>query len=754
MAEDTPIHVPRETYPESTYPTDASLMLPDDDSLRDTTLIDYLHVLLSRKWTVLAVLFTVVIGTLIYSLRQTPVYRATTSIQIDREDPNILTFKGVYEIESTTDDSLQTQFKILESRALARSVIEDLGLQKTGSIKPQQPGIFAQYMEMFKGSDGKAKPGQPEPDSVRPYIESYLNSLTVTPVRQARLVNVSFDSEDPDLAARIINSHARHFAERNLQFKWDATQQASEFLREQLTGLKANLEKAEDQLQAYSRANEILFTVDGRNTAEQKLEQLEAQFTKAQSDRFDKESYQRVVEGGNPDTLPQLMNNAFIANLSSRLAELQQQDSESAVMYSEEYPRRQRIRGQIEQIKKSIEDEKTRIVRTVSSEFKAAAERERLALAALVGQRRLVNKTNQEIIQYSILKREVETSRLIYDGLTTRLKEAQVSAGLRASNIRIVDRAETPMAPISPRKTLNMIAGLFAGLFLGVGLAFVQEQLDNSIKLPEEATKFLKVPALGLIPRLGANTGLYSYYSSNKPQKPDEQAKVELITHSAPSSAVAEAYRSMRTSLMLSFADRAPRSIVVTSAVPSEGKTVTAVNTAISLTQMGSRVVLVDADMRKPRVHTIFDLQPQQGLSSFLTGTASLKDVIHETEVPNLFLLPCGIIPPNPGELILSTRFRQLMGVLEQYFDFVVLDSPPLTNVSDAQILASSSDAVILVIKSGATSRHLVKRAVARLRESRTRIAGIVLNDMNLGSRNSYYSYYSSRYGTYGTPKQ
>lgn len=768
MSDEKPVHVPRPNYPESMYPPSLTVTpqntggYPDADSIH---LLDYWHVLVARRWTVIAILVTVVTVTLIYTLKQTPIYQASTTLQIDRENPNILAFKDVYEVESGFDDTLQTQYKVLASRSLARRVIEELRLDRTEEFKPGEPGARSSFLAFLSGIFPKPSTDSAgEPDKLRPVIDSYLQRLHVTPVRQARLVTVSFDAKDPELAARILNAHANYYKEQNLQFKWDATQEASVFLKQQSTNLQANLEKSEDRLQAYSREKQILFTEQGGNTATENLRRLEEEFTKAQADRFQRESYSRLVGVGHADVLPQLMNNQLIASLASKLADLEREESELAVMFSAEWPKRKRIRSQVEDIQRTIQGEKERVVQTVEAEYSAAVERERLLADALAEQKTVVNNINQEIIQYNILKRQTDSDKQLYEGLLNRLKEAQVSAGLKASNIRVVDRAEVPPFPVRPRKAVNLVLGSLMGLVLGIGFAFFQEYLDNSIKSPDEVNRFLNVPALGTIPNMqslnaGRSYGYgygYGYKLKGQPSADAIPQKVplELITHSSPSSLMSEAYRSTRTSLLLSSADHAPRVILITSAVPSEGKTVTAINIAISLTQTGSRVVLVDADMRKPRVHSVFSLGNVPGLSSFLTGSASLKDVIHEGSVPNLFVLPCGVIPPNPGELILSSRFNQLIQVLRQYFDYVVLDSPPLTNVSDARILAGKTDATIVVVKAFSTSRHLARRAVDQLRQSRAGNIGVILNDLNVHSRSKYYSYYSGRYyhpSNYGT---
>jgi polysaccharide biosynthesis transport protein len=761
MPDQKPIPINRERYPELIYP--APVATPpaqiDLESERDEmSLLDFWRVLVVRRWTILAVFATAVVFTLISTLKQTPIYQASTTLQIDRENPNVLPVKGVYEVDNTADDTLPTQYKILESRSLARKVIEELRLDRVEEFasKPKKPGLISSYLplltKLFRRNPTDSPPD--EPDYVRPIIDAYLGNLSVRPVRQARLVEVSFESTNPKLAADIINAHAKYYKEQNLQFKWDATQDASTFLQEQMSTLRANLEKAEDKLQAYSREKQILFTDEGKNnTATEKLKQLELEYTKAQTERFEKEAYSGLIRLGSADSLPQLTNNALTANLTSKLADLRKEESDIAVTFSPEYPRRKRLRNQIEEIQRAIDSEKTRVIQTVEADYSASVERERLTRDALEQQRSVVNNQNQESIQYTILKREADSFKQLYDGLQTRLREAQVSAGLRASNIRVVDPAEIPRSPVRPRRLLNLMLGSLLGLGIGIGLAFFQEYLDNSLKSPDDVQRFLRVPSLGTIPNMQSlakgRPHAYSSYRSS-PREPVlkvelEKAPPELITHAAPSSVMSEAYRSVRTSLLLSLPERAPRVVLVTSAVPSEGKTVTAINIAVSLTQTGSRVVLVDADMRKPRIHSVFSIGNLPGLTSFLTGSANLKDVIHDVGPTNLHLLPCGVIPPNPAELIQSGRFNHLVQVLRQYFDYVVLDSPPLANVSDARILAANAEATLLVVKAFSTSRHAAKRAVEHLQELKARNIAVILNDLDVRMRGNY-SYYSDRY--------
>jgi polysaccharide biosynthesis transport protein len=764
MAEAKPVHIPRDKYPDVVYPQAISWPTANAREERlneELHLLDYWRVMVGRRWTILAVLFTVVTATVVWSFSATPIYEAAVSIQIDRENQNILSFKDVYEVDGSTDDTLRTQFEVLKSRTLARRVIENLHLDRVPELQQKEPGIITSFR---KAVADIFLPRTPEKDSdkLRPIVDEYLRRLSVSPVRQARLAGVSFESKDPKLAARVINAHTDAFIEQNFQYKWEATQKASEFLKQQSETLKSNLEKAEDRLQTYSRENQILFTDQGRNTATEKLQRLEEEYTKAVADRILKESYDNLIDDGETDALPTVTNNPLLASLTNQLAQLKREESELAVTFSPDYPSRKRKLSQIEEIDNLISREKERIVRTVRAEYQAARNRESSFARAIAQQKEVVNKLNEGIIQYNIIKREVDSDKQLYEGLLTRLNEAGVSADLRASNIRIVDAAEVPEKPIRPRKLLDIAISLIAGLVLGIGLAFFQEYMDDTIKTVEDINHYLKVPTLGLVPKMasvqakrGYGYGQLYVYGRKKLDAGITAAlpNVDLVAHESPSSLMAEAYRSIRTSLMLSSPDHPPKSILVTSAAPSEGKTVTAINLAISLTQTAARVVLIDADMRKPRISSVFGLREPLGLSSVLTGTAPLKAAIQHSAIPNLFIMPCGPVPPNPGELIVANRFRQLIQVLPQYFDYVVLDSPPVSNVSDARVLASICDAVVLVVKALSTSRHQAMSAVDQLRESRGRLAGIVLNDLDVNAVGSYYSYYHSKYAySYSSP--
>jgi capsular exopolysaccharide synthesis family protein len=763
---DQPVKAGPARYPEIVANLPGGLVSREED---ETHILAYWRVLVTRRWTVAAIFATVALLTLIWSFKQTPMYAATMTIEIERENPSALNLKDVYQpdSDSSIDYTLQSYYKILTSRSLARRVVSEMrdDLQKEFAV--ERPGFLTVYTNRLKNIF-KLSPSAPahdgdETDELRPLVDQYLQRLTVNPLHQSWLVEITFQAKDPKLATRVINAHGRSFIEQNIENRFQTTQQVSDFLSQQIVSLKSNLEQDEQRLQKYGQDNQIMFTEDGQNTVTEKLKQLQQEYTRAQAERFQKESIKSLVQTGSVDSLPQSTGSTLILQLVSRLMELRRQDAELAVTFAPEYPNRKRIRSQIDEVQKEIEAERTRVVKTIEAEYSASVERERLLSVALEQQRDAVNKMNREIIQYNILKRDAESSKDIYNGLLTRLKEAGISGGLRASNIRIVDKAEPPKSPVTPRHSLNLALGSFFGLIFGIGLALFQDHLDSSIKSPDDITRYLGLAALGTVPKLQSLSSLRGYgsykygygFRLKRPKSADpavlpgensELASIELAPHDSPESVVAESYRSVRTSLFLSSNNEPARCVVVTSAVAGEGKTATAVNTAIIVAQTGARVVLVDADMRRPRVHKIFKRPDTMGLSGVLAGTCALDQAVSKTSISNLSVLPCGAVPPNPGELILSARFKETLESLKKDYDLVVLDSPPLSNVSDGRILASVSDAAILVVKAFSTSRYIVGRAVQNLAEAQVRIAGVVLNDLDLRYRTAYSPRYRKGY--------
>jgi capsular exopolysaccharide synthesis family protein len=492
---------------------------------------------------------------------------------------------------------------------------------------------------------------------------------------------------------------------------------------------------------------------------------LQEEATRAQADRIQKESLYNQVRSGDFSSVPGILENRVYQDLSVKLADLNREHSDLSATFTPEYPRVKRLKGQIDELERLLDKERAAFARRVTDDYRAAANRERLLQQAVGQQTKEFNQIAERSIQYNILQREVQTNKQLYEGLLTRLKEAGVSAGLRASNVRVVDPAEVPKKPAKPRTLLNLTTALVVGLLLGVGIAFLQEYLDNTLKTPDDVQKYLRLPALGVIPAASTNGrkklaygygygyGYGTRRSLPKPAaQPEEKEKTklhpELITveRDAP---LSEAYRSLRTSVLLSTSGRPPRSMLVTSGQPGEGKTTTVVNLAIALAQLGSQVLVVDSDMRRPRVGSLLKLAPSSaGLSTYLTGQFTADEVIATTQIPNLFAIPCGPVPPNPAELLYSEPMRNLLVESQKRFEYVLLDSPPVLHVSDSRILATQVEAVILVAHGGVTPRENVSRAKQSLLQVNANVIGIALNnvDFNAVGYDYYYRYYR-RYG-------
>jgi len=752
--------------PRAESPAVISVPAYDQENSETHPLQEYWQIVQKRRWTILSILLAVFVTVAIGTLKQRPVYRAKVVLQIDRENPNILSFKDFAGLEGSDEELyLETSYKTLQSRTLARGVIQKLQLDQRDEFKEESSTFSLPWSSSPKVPSSVAGDQTVLDPKLQRVMQRFLDQLTVTPVRRSRLVEISFDSYDPVLSARITNTLASTYIEDNLKVKWEATLRASDLISEQLVGLKAKLEKSEEELQRYAKENAILQVDEKQNIASQKLKQLQEEYVRGEAELFQKQSVYSQVKGGDLSSVPGMMDNRIYQDLSTRLSELRREYSELSTTFTPEYPKLRRLKSQIDETETSLQKERIMLARKITDEYRAAEARVKLLRGAVTGQGKEFNDIAEKSIQYNILKREVDTSRQLYDGLLQRLKEAGVTAGMKASNIRVVDQAEVPPKPAKPRVALNLALGLIMGLGLGVGMAFFQEYLDNTLKSPDDVQRFLHLPALGIIPAAQSKNGKgygygYGYGDGSKKAAATALISKEVAAQLSPELVGAsgnwsllEAYRSLRTSILLSTSDHQLRTMVVTSAHPREGKTTTAVNLAITLAQLGSRVLLIDADMRKPRVAELLKVAASpggQGLSTCLTGQFSLDESVFPTPVPNVFVLPCGPIPPNPPELVSSKAMRQLLSDAREKFDFVLLDSPPLLMVSDGRILASQADGVILVAHGAQTPRGAVNQAKMHLLQVNAHVIGVALNNMDLSGIGYGKYYYHGHYGTYG----
>jgi capsular exopolysaccharide synthesis family protein len=588
-------------------------------------------------------------------------------------------------------------------------------------------------------------------------VRVFGENLTTAPIRNSRLVDVNFDARDPRLAAEVANTLANEYIQMNFETKFNATTTASEFLAKQLVDLKAKVEKSEEELVHFSQQHDIYTLSDKENVVIQKLADLNTALTSAQADRIQKESVWNIVQQAGPANFPDILRSKLIQDLETNLATLKVQHAKLSALFKPGWPELDQVAGQVAEAEKQLAFEKQRAIKNADTEYRTALQREKLLTQALNAQKLEASNFNQNSIQYNIIKRQVDTDKQLYDGLLQRMKEAGVSAGLKSNNIHVVDSAKPPRLPYRPNKPLNLSLALAIGLIMGVGLAFFIEHLDSSVKTPDDVDRFIKLPSLGVIPSVSSLPPASHHKmlpalagSGSGGNGAGSDKSVELISYYDVRSLISEAYRNLRTSILLSSisGDR-QKVLLVTSSLAGEGKTTTAINIAITLSQTGDKVVLLDCDMRNPRVHRILDLKNSAGMSTFLSGNSDLSSLIQQSQIPNLFVVPAGRIPPNPAELVGSPRMKQGLILLEEHFDHIVIDSPPVLSVADARILGAIADGVVLVIKGGETPKPAVLRTKRLLQEVHAHLIGTLLNSVDVHSADYYYysKYYAYGYG-------
>jgi capsular exopolysaccharide synthesis family protein len=711
-------------------------------------LLDYWNVIAKRRWVVLSCLLIVFTTVAIGTLKKKPIYEGKVLIEINPEQPNVLNFQEVLQLTSIDIESYrETQYKVLQSRTLAEHVVDDLKLYL--------------YPEFYKGRllfgliqsdpDKIPKASDPEPadhsmNAYRNAVRHFIDNIDVSPIRRSNLVEVSFYSEDAEMAARIANRLSNDYIDQNLQVKFDETMRASDWLQKQLVGLRAKLEKSENALQSYARANSIIFVEEKQNLVNARLKQLQEEYTKAQTERFQKESLYNLVQAGRVQDLPGFLDNRLIQDLSMHLVELQRDYAQMTTTVKPEYPRAIALKKQIDTLQASLDRQKKILSQSIIDSYRSALANEKYLAQELEQQKKVVNDIAEKSIQYNILKRQADSDKLIYEGLLTRMNEATVSAGVKASNVRIVDAAQVPKSPVKPRVALNLALGIVLGAAIGIGLALFQEYLDNTLKTADEVERLLRLPSLGLLPDYGSNgAGKTGGEKLAVLTAGNDGAFAPAIQTGGEAT---EAYRTLRTSILLS-ANPVPKMLLITSALPSEGKTTVTVNLGATLASLGSKVLIVDCDMRRPCCHRSTGVENKPGFVRCLTGQVEMTDAILPVPgVPNLSVIPCGPIPPNPAEVLSSRLTADLLRRLRSQFEYVLLDSPPLLTVSDSRILSTLTDAVVLVTKAYSTPYDLVRRARGLLYNAGARILGVALNSVETYKQGgSGYGYYRYGYG-------
>jgi capsular exopolysaccharide synthesis family protein len=715
----------------------------------ESTLREYLRVLIKRKWIVASCIIGIVSAVGIASLRQTPVYQSRGSIAINRPDANLVNFKDSVPVMDYYDPSdLDTEVRILQSDLLALQVIRQLNLDHRSD---SQPNLVADPMQI-------------DSSHISGLLGSFKSNLKVSLVPNTRIIEIQYRSTDPQQSAAVVNTLANTYIEQNFKTKFESTMQASDWLSKQLVDLQMKVETSQEKLVRYQKEHEIVGTDEKQNIIMSKLDELNKELTDAESDRMQKEAVYQLAQSNDPDALAAAISSdsgqgtnssvgALLEKLHQQEADLKIQIAELNIQFGPAYPKVAQLNGQLKEIDRQYQAETKKAVERLRGQFLAASQRESMLRDALEKQKQEANKLNESAIEYSLLKRDVDSNRQLYEGLLEKMKEAGVTAGLKSNNFRIVDAARVPTAPVEPDIPRNLAFALVLGVTSGIGLAFLLESMDNTVRTTEQAQVISALPSLGMIP-LSSRRGSYGNGHrrlSLAEQSGSSKEAVEIVTQVRPQSQMAESYRALRTSLLLSSLGAPPKIIMVTSARPQEGKTTTSINSAIVLAQKGTRVLLVDADLRRPSVHKSLGMGPRSGLSNVLTGSATLEQTITASPIlPNLYVLAAGSPPPNPAELLASSNMKDVLAELRDKYDHIVIDTPPTLSVTDAVVLSPRVDSIILVIRSGKTTKQALRRARDILMQVNAHVSGVLLNAVDLNSPDYYYYYeYQGKYTHY-----
>ena len=723
---------------------DASARAQYYPSFRDgeqSRLLDHWRVVIKHKWIVVISLVLILIGSAIVSLRTIPLYRAEGQIMISRENPNPLGFKdsSTNDEDSSVDVELLTQVTILKSPALALEAMRQL--QSGGELKAPTSNPDADTRIPLTGSAQLTEREKAQ------LASTFQQGLAVGVIPGTRVIQITYTSPKPDVAAAAVNALINAYITQNLRSRFEETNQAADWLAKQLSDLQLKVEISEEKLVRYQKEHGIVGTDDKQNIITAKLQDLNKQLTDAEADRIQKQAIYQLTLSGDPESVSTVSQDTFLQALRSQQADLKNQLAQDSVQLGSAYPKVVELRNRMQQVNETIDAEVKKTTSRIHNDYVGAIGREKMLRQAFEQQKEEASELNQNAIEYTLLKRDADSNRELYDSLTQKLKEASLSAGLSSTNVHIVDPARPPLKPFVPDILRNVEVGLLLGLTCGIALAFVFEGLDTTVRNPDQVEAIADSPALANIPLMK----MISAGNKNKAMMTSgaqRTGEIAVLTYSRPKSEIAEAYRALRTSILLSMPDTPPQLILVTSPLPEDGKTTTSINCAIVMAQEGRRVLLVDADLRCPSISKTLGINARAGLSTILAGDAPPESLICPSpQLPNLFVLPSGPVPPRPSELINSTRMKALLAQWRTMFDHVIIDTAPILAVSEVTRLSVETDAVILVIRSGRTGKAALRRSVELLARVKAKLLGVVFNGFDSTSMDHYhYSYYGSKY--------
>ena len=738
-------------------PWDSATQAPQggDDVL---DLRDLWRLVVKHKWMLVSVAIVGLLAALLLSFVRTPQYLATTTLQVDKRAARVVKFGqdeqgGLQDADERT--RMGTQLELLQSRVLAERVIDELGLDRQGLLQAVPHKLAKEsdsrnadsadkddtgWMAMVENIVSRIKSSYsklsvPAANSVEQLnrsevVEAFQRSVKVQQLRNSSVLKVDVENPSPQLASRIANSVAQSFIALNLERRMESSSYAKNFLETQLGLTKARLEESERKLQDFARSRNILTLDEKTNVVNQTFLEFSTALSKSEQERIKADAEYEAVRSA-PEMSRPVLESKTIQDYKTQRSKLDAEYQENSKIYKADFPKMQQLRAQIDDVDAKIKIEVQSILNAVKNQADTAKRQEDQIRTRLAQTRQEIVVGQERSVDFNLFKREVDTNRELYNGLLQQVKEVGVAGGVETNNIQVVDKAEVPLFPYKPRIALNAAIGLLAGLVLGLGLVFLMESFDDSIKFADEVEKMLAVPLLGVIPKVKGKL---------------EGNSIAMIAHSDPRSHVAEAYRSVRTALQFSTSEGAPRRLVVTSTTKSEGKSTTSLALAINFAQLGLPVALIDADLRNPTVHKFLGIDNTQGLSNYLAGSHPPGDLVRSTGVPNLWVMTAGPIPPSPVELLTGPRLGQLMDELQaKGAEYIIFDGPPVLGLADALVLGNQVESVLYVAQASHTRKSHVKDAFKRLRTAGIVPRGVVLTKTT--AQNTAYYTYDNYYG-------
>lgn len=702
---------------------------------KELHLRDYINIINKRRRSFYVFFIVTMVLVVIGVFTVTPKYKATTRLLIEKVEPYTI---ADYRLTPYDPDFYSTQYALIKSRPVAEKVVENL-LKTTvyaSFIRKEFPIERKGIVSMIKGlfTDKQAVT---EEDWRSEVADLLAKDITVSPVRDTRLVNVTYLSSNADFAATVANAMARGYIEALLEMRIQISRTSLKWMSSQVDQEKASLERAEKALQEYMQANNIVTIEDRVTVLPQKMGELGTQLTKAQTKRKELESLVAKIKTlpsdySGAETIPVIASDSTVSDLRSKIIKSEQNIQELSKKFGPKHPAMKEAHEELRVLREKHIQQIKRVIRSITTDFELAKDNEKDISKLLSATQQEAQNLNEKFIQYSVLKRDVDTKRQLFDSLLKRMGEQNINEEVQSVNVVHLEPAKMPKAPDRPRKLLNIMLGLIFGCFGGFGLVFFMEYFDNTLKSPDDVEQKLGVPVLGMIGFLKHDDAAHDFQ------------EIETIVQTDPKSPYSENYKALRTAIMLSSADSPPNKLLVTSMGPEEGKTATSVNLATVIAQMDKKVLLIDCDLRKPRIHKIFKMENNAGVSTFVAGSST--KIVRQSRIPNLYVITSGPIPPNPSEMLGSARFDELLASVLDKFDMVICDSPPLLSVTDSLILSRKIGNVMVVARAGKATFEMVAKGLKAINEIKARAIGILLNAVDF-SKGGYYYYY--RYHNY-----